>query len=103
MDEWVETLKERTTQFLESNYEVEVIEYIAFGSVASGEFVPDESDLDVIVVVDILGNESPLFMSESAKTHVKADDTPAVGVDVVVTPEDEVAKAKAMFEHTRSI
>ena len=101
--EWVKTLTERTRAFLESNYNVEVIEFIVFGSVASGEFRPGESDLDLIVVVEIEQNESAFFMSESAKHHVSVEGTPAVGVDTVVTPIDDVARAKAMFEHTKPV
>lgn len=102
-DEWIGTLTERTRSFLESHYDVEVTGFIAFGSVASGEFRPGESDLDLIVVVRMDDDESPFFMSESAKQHVSVEGTPAVGVDAVVTPEDDVARAKAMFEHTESI
>ena len=101
--EWVETLTKRTRAFLESNYDVEVIEFIAFGSVASGEFCPGESDLDLIVVVEMDEAESAFFMSESTKQHVSVEGTPAVGVDTVVTPIEDLARAKAMFEHTKPV
>lgn len=103
-EEWIETLKDRVSGFLRRNHDAEVVDFIAFGSVASGEFRPGESDLDVIVVVDELDEPGDaFFMSEDVKHHVSVEDTPAVGVDAVVTPRDDVPEAKELFDDTKPI
>lgn len=98
--EWVETLVDRLRAFLESNYDVEVLDFIMFGSVVTGDIRPGESDLDVVAVVEGDESESPLMMAESAKEQVSVEGTPVVGVDAVVTPEAGVDRVEEMFEHT---
>lgn len=103
-EDWIQTVKERVSLFIEVHYGASVERWLVFGSYGTDSFEPGESDLDLIVVLEEVPEDTTcFFISEDVKNHVGCEDLPVVGIDCVTVAQEEQNLVFDHFDNVRPL